>query len=46
MWEVIKTLIPLNSTKKSKVTPGELEIDGSLIQDPKLIADKFGKHLA
>ena len=43
MWEVIKTLIPLNSTKKSKVTPGELEIDGSLIQDPKLIADKFGK---
>ena len=46
MWEVIETLIPLNSTKKSKVTPGELEINGSLIQDPKLIADKFGKHLS
>ena len=44
MWEVIKTLIPLNSTKKFRVTPSELEIDGSLIQDPKLIADKFGKH--
>ena len=46
MWEVIKTLIPLNSTKKSKVTPSKLEIDGSLIQDPKLIADKFGKHFS
>ena len=35
MWEAVKTLIPSNSTKKSKATPSELRIDGSLIQNPK-----------
>ena len=44
MWEAVKTLIPSNSTKKSKATPSELRIDGSLIQNPKLMADEFCKH--
>ena len=30
MWEVIRTIIPSNSTKKSKMTLNELDIDGSL----------------
>ena len=46
MWEVIKTIIPSNSTKKSKMTPSELNIDGSLVQNPKIMADEFCKHFS
>ena len=46
MWKVIRTIIPSNSTKKSKVTPSELDIDGSLVQNPKLMADEFCKHFS
>ena len=31
MWEAIGTLIPSKSTKKSKLTPSELEINGLII---------------
>ena len=46
MWEAIRTLIPSKSTKKSTLTPSELEIYGSIVQNSKLIADKFGKHFS
>ena len=42
MWKVIRTIISSNSTKV-KVTPSELDIDGSLVQNPKLMADEFCK---
>ena len=44
MWEVIRTIIPSNSTQKFKMTPSELDIDGSLVQNPKIMADEFCKH--
>ena len=46
IWEVIRTIIPSNSTKKSKMTPNELDIDGSLVQNPKSIADEFCNHFS
>ena len=46
MWKAIKTLIPSKSTKKSKIIPRELEIDDSIVQNPKLIADKYGKYFS
>ena len=46
MWEVIRTIIPSNSTKKSKVTPSELDIDGSLVRNSKLMVDEFCKHFS
>ena len=45
MWEVIRTINSSNSTKKSKMTPSELNIDGSPVQNPKNMANEFCKHL-
>jgi len=42
-WELIKTLLP---NKKAKQLPKKLEVDGSCVHDPELIAHHFGKHFS